>query len=110
MHLKNGRSSGNGAYAQKGITSRVMVANRPKVSFRPKCGASLGTANSTVKEAALITEHVKGAAMMKPTIIAKKHEGAVNEMEKLLVMCMEAHIQKRVSVSLMEVQAKTRTN
>jgi hypothetical protein len=27
MHLKNGRSAGNGAYAQKGITSRVMVAN-----------------------------------------------------------------------------------
>jgi hypothetical protein len=27
MHLKNGRSSGNGAYVQKGITSRVMVVS-----------------------------------------------------------------------------------
>jgi hypothetical protein len=30
---KNGRSSGKGAYVQKGITSRVMVVSRPKVSF-----------------------------------------------------------------------------
>jgi hypothetical protein len=30
---KNGRSAGNGAYARKGTTSRVMVASRPKVSF-----------------------------------------------------------------------------
>jgi hypothetical protein len=33
--FKNGRSSGNGAYARKGTTSRAMVASRPKVSFRP---------------------------------------------------------------------------
>jgi hypothetical protein len=32
MHLKNGRSTGNGEYARKGTTSRVMVASRPKVS------------------------------------------------------------------------------
>jgi hypothetical protein len=31
--LKNGRSAGNGAYAQKGTISRVMVASRPKVSL-----------------------------------------------------------------------------
>jgi hypothetical protein len=31
--FKNGRSSGNGAYAHKRTTSRVMVASRPKVSF-----------------------------------------------------------------------------
>jgi hypothetical protein len=30
MHLKHGRSTGNGAYMQKGPTSRVMVASRPK--------------------------------------------------------------------------------
>jgi hypothetical protein len=35
MHLKSGRSAGNCAYARKGTTSRVMVANRPKVSFWP---------------------------------------------------------------------------
>jgi hypothetical protein len=29
----NGRSAGNGAYARKGTTSRVMVPSRPKVSF-----------------------------------------------------------------------------
>jgi hypothetical protein len=33
MHLKNGRSAGNGAYEQKETFSRVMVASRPKVSF-----------------------------------------------------------------------------
>jgi hypothetical protein len=31
--FKNGRSAGNGAYAQKRTTSRVMMASRPKVSF-----------------------------------------------------------------------------
>jgi hypothetical protein len=33
MHLKNGRSAENRAYMQKGATSRVMAASRPKVSF-----------------------------------------------------------------------------
>jgi hypothetical protein len=33
--FKNGRIAGNSAYAQKGTTSRVMVASRPKVSFLP---------------------------------------------------------------------------
>jgi hypothetical protein len=33
IHLKNGRSDGNCAYAQKGTSSWVMVANRPKVTF-----------------------------------------------------------------------------
>jgi hypothetical protein len=31
--LKDDRSAGNGAYAWKGTTSRVMVVSRPKVSF-----------------------------------------------------------------------------
>jgi hypothetical protein len=31
--FKNGRSAGNGAYARKGTSSRVMVASRPKISF-----------------------------------------------------------------------------
>jgi hypothetical protein len=31
--FKNGRSSGNGAYALKRNTSGIIVANRPKVSF-----------------------------------------------------------------------------
>jgi hypothetical protein len=31
--FKNGRRTGNGAYEQKGTTSRVMVASRPEVSF-----------------------------------------------------------------------------
>jgi hypothetical protein len=30
--FKNGRRAGNGAYERKGTTSRVMVANRAKVS------------------------------------------------------------------------------
>jgi hypothetical protein len=31
--FKNGRSSGDGAYTQKGPTSRVIVASSPKVSL-----------------------------------------------------------------------------
>jgi hypothetical protein len=31
--FKNGRSAGDGAYARKGTTLRMMVASRPKVSF-----------------------------------------------------------------------------
>jgi hypothetical protein len=31
--FKNGRSSGNSAYTQKGTNSMVTVASRPKVSF-----------------------------------------------------------------------------
>jgi hypothetical protein len=31
--FKNDKSAENGAYAQKGTTSKVMVASRPKVSF-----------------------------------------------------------------------------
>jgi hypothetical protein len=33
MHLNIGRSAGNGAYARKGTTSRMMVDSRPKLSF-----------------------------------------------------------------------------
>jgi hypothetical protein len=33
MHLKNGRSTGNGGYAQKGTTLKVMVASRQKLVF-----------------------------------------------------------------------------
>jgi hypothetical protein len=35
MRLKSGRSDGNGEYARKGTTLRVMVATRPKISFWP---------------------------------------------------------------------------
>jgi hypothetical protein len=35
MHLKNGRRVGNGAYAQKGTASRVMVASRSVGSTSP---------------------------------------------------------------------------
>jgi hypothetical protein len=33
MHLKQGRSSGNGAYMQEGEFSRVIMDNRPKTIF-----------------------------------------------------------------------------
>jgi hypothetical protein len=33
MHLENGRSTGNNAYAWKGANSSAMVASRPKVTF-----------------------------------------------------------------------------
>jgi hypothetical protein len=35
MHLKNGRSTGKGAYTCKGTTLRVMFDIRPKVNFLP---------------------------------------------------------------------------
>jgi hypothetical protein len=41
-HLKNDRIAGNGAYAQKGCTSRVMVASTLKVSFWPDGSISTG--------------------------------------------------------------------
>jgi hypothetical protein len=42
MHLKNGRSAGNGAYTWKGTTLRLMVANRPKISFWSYGSTNLG--------------------------------------------------------------------
>jgi hypothetical protein len=42
MQLQNDRSAGNGAYAQKGTTLRVMAASRPKVTFWPDSGTSTG--------------------------------------------------------------------
>jgi hypothetical protein len=33
--FKNDRSAGNGVYTQKGTTSRVMLASKPKVSYWP---------------------------------------------------------------------------
>jgi hypothetical protein len=33
MHLKSGRSAGNGAHTKKGTTSRVMVTSSPKIIF-----------------------------------------------------------------------------
>jgi hypothetical protein len=33
VDLKNGRKAGNGIYASKGTTSRVMVASRSKVTY-----------------------------------------------------------------------------
>jgi hypothetical protein len=55
---------------------------------------AVSTVNAIVKDATRIKEHVKGTAMMKSTIITKKHEGAINEMEKLLTVLMEVQIQK----------------
>jgi hypothetical protein len=40
--LKNGRSTGNGAYTQDGSTQRLMVACRPKISFWPDGSTSPG--------------------------------------------------------------------
>jgi hypothetical protein len=39
---KNGRSTGNGAYAYMRTTSRVMVPSRPKVNFLPHGSTSPG--------------------------------------------------------------------
>jgi hypothetical protein len=39
--FKNGRSAGNSACTQKGNTSRVIVASRPKVSFWPDGSTTL---------------------------------------------------------------------
>jgi hypothetical protein len=42
MHLKNGRSTGDGAHAWKGTTSSVVVASWSKVSFWPNGSTSPG--------------------------------------------------------------------
>jgi hypothetical protein len=38
--FKSGINGGNGAFAWKGTTLRVMVASRPKVSVWPECNNS----------------------------------------------------------------------
>jgi hypothetical protein len=43
MCLQKDRCVGNGAYAQKGTTLRVMLTSRPKVSFWPDCSTSPGS-------------------------------------------------------------------
>jgi hypothetical protein len=58
-----------------------------------------------VKDAAHIKDHAKGMPMMKFMIITKKCEGAISEMEKLLMIWMEAQIQKCVPLCLMMIQA-----
>jgi hypothetical protein len=40
--LKNVRSAGDGVYARKGTSSRMMVASRSKVSFWPDGSTSPG--------------------------------------------------------------------
>jgi hypothetical protein len=71
-------------------------------------GFAVSTVNTIVKDAARIKEHVKGTAMLNSTIITKKREGAISEMEKLLTMWMEVQIQKHVPLSLMTIKAKAR--
>jgi hypothetical protein len=55
-------------------------------------GFAISTVNIIMKTAIRIREHVTGTAVMKPTAIMKKHEGAVT-------MLLEADIQKCVSLS-----------
>nr|XP_023694244.1 tigger transposable element-derived protein 1-like [Paramormyrops kingsleyae] len=72
-------------------------------------GLANSTVNTIVKDAARIKQHVKGTACLKSTIITKRREGAISEMEKLLTLWMEDQIQKRVPLSVMTVQAKARS-
>jgi hypothetical protein len=70
---------------------------------------AVSTVNTIVKDAFRIKEHVKGTACMKSTIITKRREGAITEMEKLLTIWMEEQIQERVPLSVMMIQAKARS-
>jgi transposase-like protein len=71
-------------------------------------GFAVSTVNTIVKDAARIKEHAKRTSTMKTTIITKKREGAISEMEKLLTVWMEAQIQKGVPLSLVMIQARAR--
>jgi hypothetical protein len=51
-------------------------------------------------------EHVRRTAMMKSTIITEKHVGVINEMEKLLMMCMEAQVTETFSVEFNDNTSK----
>lgn len=55
-----------------------------------------------MKDSACIKEHVKGMAMMK-LMITKEQEGVISEMEKLLMVWMQVHIQKYIPLSLMMI-------
>nr|XP_023648729.1 tigger transposable element-derived protein 1-like isoform X2 [Paramormyrops kingsleyae] len=72
-------------------------------------GLAVSTINTIVKDAARIKQHVRRAACLKSTIITKKREGAISEMEKLLTLWIEDQIQKRIPLSLVTIQAKARS-
>ena len=63
-------------------------------SIAHELGYAPSTINTIVKDAACIREHAEGTATMKATIITKKREGAISEMEKLLSIWMEDQAQK----------------
>uniref|UniRef100_A0A8C9W2M3 HTH CENPB-type domain-containing protein n=1 Tax=Scleropages formosus TaxID=113540 RepID=A0A8C9W2M3_SCLFO len=72
-------------------------------------GFSHSTISTIIKDKARIREAVKGSAPLKATIITKKRQGPIDEMEKLLVTWMEDQTQKRVPLSLLTIQAKARS-
>jgi hypothetical protein len=58
-------------------------------------GFVISTVNIIVKDAARLKGHVKITAMMK-SIMMKRHEGAVSEIKKLLLMSVQPQMQEHV--------------
>ncbi|XP_069901617.1 tigger transposable element-derived protein 1-like [Globicephala melas] len=64
------------------------------------------TTGMILKNTDKIMEHVKSAV---PTIISKKHGKVMEEMEKLLSVCIQDQHQCRVPLSLMLIQEKAKS-
>jgi transposase-like protein len=78
-------------------------------SIARELGYAPSTINTIVKDAVCIRDHAKGTATIKATIITKRRERAISEMEELLSIWMEDKAQKRVSLSMQLVQAKAKS-
>jgi hypothetical protein len=69
--FKNGRSAGSGAYARKGTTSRVMVANRPTDNSTPDGSTSLGEKRTNVTAAIFKVDDVWSGAKQRNRAVSK---------------------------------------
>ena len=70
---------------------------------------SHSTISTVLKNKIKIMEAVKSSACMKSTIITKKRQGPIHEMEKILILWIEDQIKKCVPLSLTIIQAKARS-
>lgn len=69
----------------------------------------ISTVNTIVKDKVRIVESMKDAVPLKGTIITKKRQGPISEMEKLLSHWIEDQTQKGIPLSFLIIQEKARS-
>ncbi|KAM9592456.1 tigger transposable element-derived protein 1-like [Trichechus inunguis] len=69
-------------------------------------GLSHLTFSTIIKDKNRILEAVKGVIGIKSTILTKKRQGTIHEMEKLSMIWIKDQIQKRIPKSLLTIQMK----